>query len=49
MVVLRSLGGIQFRCLDALIQTGVRSNEIMGTRRGELDLDAGCGACQRGA
>ena len=41
MRTLRSMEGLQFRCLDATILTGVRTIEIIGARRPELDLATG--------
>jgi integrase len=37
--VLRSLDGMAYRCLDATILTGLRSNEAIGARWPEINLD----------
>jgi integrase len=41
MLTLRAMEGLDYRCLDATILTGLRSNEAIGARWPELELDAG--------
>lgn len=38
MKVLRAMKGMEFRCLELLIETAVRTNEAIGTRWPEIDL-----------